>query len=131
MRYCETSWVQSHVAFCCTGIVFNRCIRQQHNDTWLLPWSNSQSDHALPWTRSAQHCPTLESEMFCPTLSYLGYVIPNTTLPWRRSAHISQTWRRSAQHCPTLETFKGRSAQHFPTMGTFCPTLPYIGMFLH
>ena len=120
---------------CCTGIVVYRCIRQQHNDNWFFPRSNGLSDHALPWRRSAPHCPTLE--MFCPTLPYLGYVLPSTALPWRRSA----------QHFPTLGTFCPilpylgdvlphialpwiRSAQHLPTLETLCPTLPYIGYVL-
>ena len=89
---------------CCTGIVVYRCIRQQHNDNWFFPRSNGLSDHALPWRRSAQHCPTVET--FCPTPSYLGDVLPNTALPGRRSA----------PHCPTLDTF--------------CPTLAYLGYVL-
>ena len=117
---------------CCTGIVIYRCIRQQHNDNWFFPRSNRLSDHALPWRRSAQHFPTLDT--FCPTLPYRGDVLPNTFLPWRRSA----------QHFPTLGTFCPilpyigdvlphtalpwiRSAQHLPTLETFCPTLPYFG----
>ena len=30
---------------CCTGIVFYRCISQQNNDIWVIPWSDGLSDH--------------------------------------------------------------------------------------
>ena len=106
-----------------------RCIRQQHNDNWFFPRSNGLSDH----TNLGDVLPNT-LEMFCPTLPYIGDVLSDTTL----------SWRRSAQHCPTLETFCPtlsylgdvlpntalpwrRSAQHCPTLKTFCPTLLYLG----